>query len=65
MDGFTSISFEALHPEIVSRDGDKRIGTLRGIYGSTFAEGFDDTPFLSQILWGLDEQSKQRLLESL
>ncbi len=57
MDGLTSFTLESRLQDIVARNGDMCIGTLRGIYGSTFAEGFDDTPMLSEILWGLDEAS--------
>ncbi|HTH95904.1 MAG TPA: hypothetical protein VL574_00730 [Stellaceae bacterium] len=67
MNNVQARSTDALRADLLSRQlvahmGHLCVGTLRGIYGPYFAEGFSDMPRLSQIFRDLDERSLRQLM---
>ena len=49
--------------EISRKHGNTLIGTLRKTHGPDFAEGFNDTDKLSDVLHALDEPSLTKLVK--
>ncbi|MGY3233512.1 hypothetical protein ACVWZ4_005954 [Bradyrhizobium sp. USDA 4472] len=47
--------------EIIKKHGNTLIGTLRHIYGKSFAAGYPDTTRLSEVLQQLNETSLSQL----
>jgi hypothetical protein len=49
--------------EIARKHGNTLVGTLRKIYGQTFAAGYPDSAPLSDVLQDMDQLSLSQLIE--